>query len=100
MVLERLAAEERAVFLLREVFDFKYREITQMLGKSQSACRQIMHWAKQRVRQNRPRFEVNREAHVFLLEKFIQAAQSGKRDQLMALFADDISLTSDGGGKV
>ncbi len=100
MVLERLAPEERAAFLLHEVFDFGYPEIAQMLGKNQDACRQIVHRAKERVRQDRPRFEVNRESHVLLLEKFIKAARTGDRNQLMALFAEDVSLTGDGGGKV
>lgn len=100
MVLERLAPDERAAFLLHEVFDFGYPEIAQMLGKNQDACRQIVHRARQRVRQDRPRFEVKREAHVLLLEKFIKAARTGDREQLMALFAEDVRLTGDGGGKV
>lgn len=100
MVLERLAPDERAAFLLHEVFDFGYPEIAQMLGKNLDACRQMIHRAKQRVRQDRPRFEVNREAHVRLLEKFINAARTGDRDQLKVLFSEDVSLTGDGGGKV
>lgn len=100
IVLERLAPDERAAFLLHEVFEFEYTEIAQMLGKSQDACRQIVHRAKERVRQGRPRFEISRASHIRLLEKFIQAARTGDRDQLMALFAEDVSLTRDGGGKV
>lgn len=100
MVLERLAPDERAAFLLHEVFDFEYPEIAQMLGKNLDACRQMVHRARQRVRQDRPRFEVNHEAHVHLLEKFINATRTGDRDQLKALFSEDVSLTGDGGGKV
>ncbi len=100
MVLERLAPDERAAFLLHEVFDFGYAEIAQMLGKNQDSCRQMVHRARQRVRRERPRFEVNREAHILLLEKFISAARTGDREQLLTLFAADIRLTGDGGGKV
>lgn len=100
MVLERLAPEERAVFLLREVFDGDYPEIAQMLGKSETACRQMLHRAKERLHQDRPRFQVNPEAHRRLLERFVVAAQTGDRDQLMTLFAEDVSFTGDGGGKV
>lgn len=100
MVLERLAPEERAVFLLREVFDMEYPELAQMLGKSEATCRQILHRAKERVRQERPRFHVNPEAHRRLLERFVTASKSGKREELLALFAKDVRFASDGGGKV
>lgn len=100
MVLERLAPEERAVFLLREVFDTDYPEIAQMLGKGEAACRQMLHRAKERLQAERPRFQVNPEAHRRLLQRFVAAAESGDRERLMALFAEDVSFTGDGGGKV
>ncbi|MFI4968464.1 MAG: RNA polymerase sigma-70 factor, partial [Gammaproteobacteria bacterium] len=100
MVLERLAPEERAVFLLREVFDTDYPEVAQMLGKSEAACRQMLHRAKERVRQERPHFQVNPEAHRRLLERFMAAVRSGKREELAPLFSDDIRFSGDGGGKV
>ncbi len=100
MVLERLAPDERAAFLLHDVFECGYPEIAQMLGKSQEACRQIVHRARVRVRQDRPRFEVNRESHLRLLGKFIEAARAGDRAQLVELFARDVAVTGDGGGKV
>jgi RNA polymerase sigma-70 factor, ECF subfamily len=100
MVLERLAPEERAVFLLREVFDADYPEVAQMLGKSEAACRQMLHRARERVREGRPHFQVNPEAHRRLLDRFITATGSGDREQLMALFAEDVQMTGDGGGKV
>jgi len=99
MLLERLAPEERAAFLLKEVFDFDYEEISETMGKSMAACRQIIHRARQRVKQ-RPRFEVSRQAHLTLLGKFIEATRSGDRERLKALFAEDVTLTGDGGGKV
>lgn len=98
-VLERLAPEERAAFLLHEVFDFDYAEIAQIIGKNQAACRQIVHRAKQRVQEDRPRFSVSRDIHTRLLEKFIAAASSGRREQIMNLLADDVRVTADGGGK-
>jgi len=99
-VLERLAPEERAAFLLRQVFDHDYPEIAAMLDKSEAACRQMVHRASERVRQERPRFEVPRDAHRRLLEKFVAAAQSGQRDAIKALLADDAEAIGDGGGKV
>jgi RNA polymerase sigma-70 factor, ECF subfamily len=99
-VLERLGVEERAAFLLREVFDVEYIEIAQILGKSAAACRQLVHRAKERVQEARPRFTVSRDAHIRLLERFMAAAATGDREHLRALFAEDATLTSDGGGKV
>jgi RNA polymerase sigma-70 factor (ECF subfamily) len=99
-VLERLSAEERAAFLLRQVFDHDYGEIASLLGKSEAACRQMVHRASERVQQTRTRFEVPREAHRRVVEQFIRAAQSGERDAIAALLAADVELVSDGGGKV
>ena len=99
-LLERLAPEERAAFLLHEVFDFDYSEISRIIGKNQAACRQIVHRAKQRVQEDRARFSVSREAHGQLLEKFIKAASSGRREQIMSMLADEVRVTTDGGGKV
>lgn len=99
-VLERLSAEERAAFLLRQVFDHGYDEIAALLGKTEAACRQMVHRASERVQQNRTRFDVPREAHRRVVEKFIRAAQSGERDAIQALLAEDVELVGDGGGKV
>jgi RNA polymerase sigma-70 factor (ECF subfamily) len=99
-VLERLSAEERAAFLLRQVFDHEYDEIADLLGKSQAACRQMVHRASERVQQTRTRFQVPREAHRRVVEKFMLAGQSGQRDAIQALLADDVELVGDGGGKV
>jgi RNA polymerase sigma-70 factor, ECF subfamily len=99
-VLERLAPEERAAFLLRQVFDRDYDEIAGLLGKSEAACRQMVHRAQTRVLQEQPRFTVPADAHRRVLEKFMQAARSGQRDALQALLAEEVQLVSDGGGKV
>ncbi len=99
-VLERLAPEERAAFLLRQVFDFDYPEIAAMLGKTQAACRQLVHRARERVQRDKPRFSVDRQSHLRLLEKFMAAAKSGDRACLNELFAEDAMLAGDGGGKV
>jgi RNA polymerase sigma-70 factor (ECF subfamily) len=98
-MLERLAPEERAAFLLRQVFDYDYGEIATMLGKREAAVRQMVHRAGERVRLGRPRFEVSRETHTRLLERFMHAAHSGQRDALHALLADDVETVGDGGGK-
>ena len=97
-LLENLSPEERAAFLLREVFDFEYREIAPMLGKSEAACRQMHSRAKERLKSDRPRFRVSEEAHRRLLDKFARAAEIGDRAQLMTLFAEEASFSGDGGG--
>ena len=98
-LLERLGPEERAAFLLRQVFDYDYGEIAQMLGKREPAVRQMVHRAAERVREKRPRFAVAPEKHKDLLQKFIAAAQSGQRAAIRALLADDVQTLGDGGGK-
>ena len=99
-VLERLSPDERAAFLLRQVFDHDYAEVAALLDKTEAACRQLVHRAAGRVRQERPRFDVPRDTHRRLLEQFMQAARSGKRDDLQALLSGDVQLVGDGGGKV
>ncbi|NRF65536.1 RNA polymerase sigma-70 factor [Aquincola sp. S2] len=99
-VLERLAPEERAAYLWREVFDHDYGDIAALLGKSEAACRQLVHRASERVQQDKPRFDVPPAAHRRIVEQFIAAARSGERDAMKALLADDVALVGDGGGKV
>jgi RNA polymerase sigma-70 factor (ECF subfamily) len=98
-VLERLAPEERAAFLLHEVFDSDYTEIAQILGKSEQACRQIVSRARRRVRKDKPRVHVSEEARRNLLQRFVGAVISEDRDALMGLLAEDATWISDGGGK-
>jgi len=99
-VLERLAPEARAAFLMREVFDADYDEVARTLGKSEAACRQLVHRAKAQVLEARPRFQVSRETHQRLLRAFADAAARGSLQDLKALMAEDVELIGDGGGKV
>ncbi|SOD22581.1 RNA polymerase sigma-70 factor, ECF subfamily [Variovorax sp. YR752] len=99
-VLERLAPEARAAFLLREVFDADYEEVARTLGKSEAACRQLVHRAKVQVQEGRPRFTVPRETHERLLRAFADAAARGSLQDLKALMSEDVELIGDGGGKV
>jgi RNA polymerase sigma-70 factor (ECF subfamily) len=99
LLLERLAPDERAAFLLYDVFDCDYREIAHMLGKSEVSCRQIVHRARARVRNERRRFDANEGDRIRLIEKFAAAIQAGDQDVLLSLFAADSTFTSDGGGK-
>jgi RNA polymerase sigma-70 factor (ECF subfamily) len=97
--LERLSPDERAAFLMRHVFDCDYSEIAEMLNKSEASCRQLVHRAQGRVRQDRPRFAVPKDAHRELLAKFIDAATKGDRAAMRAMMSDDVQLVADGGGK-
>lgn len=99
-VLERLSPDERAAFLLRQVFDHDYAEIAAMLDKTEAACRQLVHRAQSHVRQERPRFDVSKDTHRDLLATFMQAASSGDRAAMKALMTDGVQLVADGGGKV
>jgi RNA polymerase sigma-70 factor (ECF subfamily) len=99
LMLERLGPEERAVFLLHQVFEFGYDEVAAMVGKTGPACRKILQRARERVRAERPRFAVGREQHLALLGKFIEAARSGVPERVQALLTEDAAYMGDGGGK-
>ena len=99
-VLERLAPEARAAFLMREVFDADYDEVALTLGKSEAACRQLVHRAKAQLQEARPRYPVPRETHQRLLRAFADAAARGSLQDLKALMAEEAELIGDGGGKV
>jgi RNA polymerase sigma-70 factor (ECF subfamily) len=98
-LLERLAPEERAAFLLHEVFESDYADIAKILDKSEAACRQIVSRARSRVRAGRPRVRVSANARVRLLEGMVRAIQAHDKDALMGLLAEEATWTSDGGGK-
>lgn len=100
VLLENLNPVERAVFLLREVFDYGYDEIAQMVDKEEATCRQLFHRAKQHVTANRSRFHATPEEHQQILAKFMQAVGSGELNELMGVLAEGVTLWSDGGGKV
>jgi RNA polymerase sigma-70 factor (ECF subfamily) len=100
VLLENLTPAERAVFLLREVFDYDYGEIAGILGKEESACRQLFSRAKKHVNEHRPRFKSTPEEHTRLFNSFLTAINAGDLEGLTSLLAEDITLWSDGGGKV
>lgn len=99
-LLERLAPEARAAYLMREVFDADYDEVAHTLGKTQAACRQLVSRAKTQLRDERPRYVVPRETHLRLLRSFAEASVQGDFAALKSMLADDAELIGDGGGKV
>jgi RNA polymerase sigma-70 factor (TIGR02957 family) len=99
-VLETLGPAERAVFVLREVFDIPYDEIAEAVGKTQSAVRQIAHRAREHVAARRPRVQVSRAEQERVVERFLDAVQSGDLQALLDVLAPDVVLVSDGGGVV
>ena len=99
-LLERLAPEARAAYLMREVFDADYEEVAHTLGKTEAACRQLVSRAKTQLREERPRYVVPRETHLRLLRSFAEASQKGDFAALKSMLADNAELIGDGGGKV
>jgi RNA polymerase sigma-70 factor (ECF subfamily) len=99
LLLERLNPVERAVFLLREVFDYGYDEIAPMLGQNEANCRQILRRARQHLAAARPRFKVSGLKGRELLDRFVLASGSGNLDGLIAILEEDVVLYADGGGK-
>ncbi|MBI1277929.1 MAG: RNA polymerase sigma-70 factor [Anaerolineaceae bacterium] len=99
VLLENLTPLERAVFLLRQVFDYDYNEIADILGKEAAACRQLFSRAQKHIDDHRPRFKPTPEAHQHLLGQFLQTVSAGDMDGFMALLAQDVTLHTDGGGK-
>lgn len=99
-VLERLAPEERAAFILHEAFDCDYAEIAAVLDKSEAACRQLVSRARERVKASRPRFAASKDAHRDLLLRFAKAAAAQDPRQITALLAPDAIAYSDGGGRM
>lgn len=101
VMLESLSPIERAVFLLREVFDYEYSEIASIVGKSSANCRQILRRAKQSIKLQRPRLNnISLQQHEDITSKFLQAWTEGNIQDLLTLLADDVTYESDGGGKV
>ena len=100
VLLESLNPVERAVFLLREVFGYDYEEISSIVRKSEANCRQIARRARQSVAARRPRFERSLEKEKMLIERFVEACMSGDMEGLLELLSEDVTLWSDGGGKV
>ena len=99
-VLETLTPTERAVFVLREVFDTPYDEIADAVGKSAAAVRQIGHRAREHVAARRPRMDVGRREQQEVVERFLAAVTGGELQELLDVLAPDVVLVADGGGVV
>jgi RNA polymerase sigma-70 factor, ECF subfamily len=99
VLLEQLAPTERAVFLLREVFELDFDEIARSVGKSEANTRQILTRARGRLRGSRPRFTVSRRESEEIVRRFRHACVTGNVDELMAVLHTDAELVADGGGK-
>ena len=100
VLLETLTPPERAVFLLHEVLDFTYAEIAPIVDKSVAACRQVCHRAQHHLAAKQRHFTVSHEAQQRLVTNFLLACQNGQFDALLHDLARDVTLWSDGGGKV
>jgi RNA polymerase sigma-70 factor (TIGR02957 family) len=99
-VLETLTPMERAVFVLREVFDLPFDEIAAATGKTPAAARQIAHRARSHVAARRPRVEVDHREQQWVVERFLTALRTGDLQALMDALAPDAVLIADGGGVV
>jgi RNA polymerase sigma-70 factor, ECF subfamily len=100
VLLERLTPVERAVFLLREVFDYPYAEIAAIVDKEEATCRQILSRAKKFMAAEHPRFNPSTPQHRQLLQQFMDAVEEGDLAGLTQLLASDVTMWADGGGKV
>jgi RNA polymerase sigma-70 factor (ECF subfamily) len=99
LLLERLSPLERAVFLLREVFDFGFDEVAEAVGRSEAACRQLLVRARRHMGDGRPRFAADRRERQELAARFFDALKDGDVGGLRSLLAADVHLVGDGGGK-
>ncbi len=99
VLLERLTPLERAVFVLREVFDFGFPEVAPAVGRSEAACRQLAVRARRHMAAGRPRFEADRKEREELASRFFDALREGDVAGLQNLLAADVSMVGDGGGK-
>jgi RNA polymerase sigma-70 factor (ECF subfamily) len=99
VLLEKLSPEERAVFLLKEIFEYSHAEIGEILGTTTDNSRQLLHRAKARLAERRPRLTGTTESRRAVAERFARAFTSGDGSELTALLAQDVGLWSDGGGK-
>jgi RNA polymerase sigma-70 factor (ECF subfamily) len=100
VLLESLSPEQRAAFLLHDVFDYGYGEVAEIVGKSEANARQLATRARRHVDERRPRFETSRERRDELARRFFAAARDGDLGGLESLLAEDVVLRGDGGGKV
>jgi len=100
LLLETLSPEERAVFLLREVFEHEYADIAGMLETTPANCRQLFHRANERIAEKKPRFRGAVADKLPLVGRFVEALRAGDADRLTSVLAEDVGFWSDGGGKV
>jgi RNA polymerase sigma-70 factor (ECF subfamily) len=100
VLLEQLQPFERAVFLLREVFEYEFAEIANMLEKSEAACRRSFSRARLHLSEHRPRFPASPAIHRELLTGYFQAVQTGEMAALTNLLSEEVTLWADGGGKI
>jgi RNA polymerase sigma-70 factor (TIGR02957 family) len=100
VLLESLTPEQRAAFLLHDVFDYGYGEVAEIIGTSEQNTRQLASRARRHVQEGRPRFEPSAEKREKLAASFFAAAERGDFDSLESLLAEDVELHGDGGGKV
>jgi RNA polymerase sigma-70 factor (ECF subfamily) len=98
VLLESLKPVERAVFLLREVFDYDYPTIAQIVGKSEANCRQMVSQARKHIAAGRPRFEVSPSQQSHVVEQFLESVNCGDVEGLLAVLDQDTTWVSDGGG--
>lgn len=99
VLLQTLSPVERAVFLLREVFDYGYDEIATIVGKSEDNCRQIFVRARKRIDVGKPRFDANQQTQREFADRFFEAVNQGNLDHLIHFLSEDATLVGDGGGK-
>jgi RNA polymerase sigma-70 factor (ECF subfamily) len=99
VLLESLTPVERAVFLLHDVFGFDYPEIAEIVGKSETNCRQLGSRARRHIADRQPRFEASRQRRAELADRFFAACELGDLDGLVDLLASDVVMYGDGGGK-
>jgi RNA polymerase sigma-70 factor (TIGR02957 family) len=99
-LLEQLKPDERAAFLLKDVFDYDYPEIAPLLDHSPANCRQLVHRARQRLQAGKPRFDVSPAQHRDLLTRFMDASQRGDQAAILSLLHANAEMVSDGGGRV
>lgn len=100
VLLERLSPQERAVFLLHEVFDYDHSEIAEMLDLSTANSRQILRRAKDRIAEGKARFHPSQRQQHEIVQRFAAAVQTGELGQLTDMLSHEIAFTADGGGKV
>jgi RNA polymerase sigma-70 factor (ECF subfamily) len=99
LLLERLSPLERAVFLLHDVFSYRYDEVAEIIGRSEEACRQLGYRARKHLASHRRRFDASRRQSAELAERFFAAMGAGDMDGLISMLAADVVLTGDSGGQ-